>query len=69
MLEKKLKFSVLVETVIKALKQAAEMKHKLSACILIPTLARYSTAKVGNKMHACIQFMFHLSCLFYCSSY
>ena len=28
------------------------MKHKLSACILIPTLAGYSTAKVGIKLHA-----------------
>ena len=37
--KKNLKFSVLVGTAIKALKQAAEMKHKLSACILIPTLA------------------------------
>ena len=26
----------------KALKQAVKMKHKLNACILIPTLARYT---------------------------
>ena len=32
-------FSLLVGTAIKALKQAAEMKLKLSVCILIPTLA------------------------------
>ena len=32
-------FSVLVGTAIKALKQVAEMKLKLSVCILIPTLA------------------------------
>jgi len=34
--------SVLVGTAIKVLKQAAEMKHNLSACILIPTLARHT---------------------------
>ena len=38
-LRRNLKFLVLVGTVIKALKQAAEMKHKLSVCILVPTLA------------------------------
>ena len=47
-----MKFSVLVGIAIKVLKQAAEMKHERSAYILIPTLARYSTAKVGIKMHA-----------------
>ena len=37
---KNLKFSVLVGTTIKkVLKQAAEIKHELNACILIPTLA------------------------------
>ena len=41
------------------------MKHKLSACILIPTLAvLYTWLKVRSKMHT--QFMFHLSCLFQC---
>ena len=37
-----MEYSVLVGTAIKALKQAAEMKHELSACILIPILARYT---------------------------
>ena len=40
--KKNLKFSVLVGTEIKALKQAAEMKHKLSAYILIPILVSYT---------------------------
>ena len=36
---KNLEFSVLKESAIKALKQAAvKMKHKLSVCILIPTV-------------------------------
>ena len=42
------------------------MKPKLSACILIPTLAvLYTWLKVGIK-NACIQFVFHLGCLFQC---
>lgn len=36
----------------KTLKQAAELKHELCACIFIYTLAGYSTAKVRIKMHA-----------------
>ena len=36
---KDLEFSVLVGIVKKTFKQAAEMKHGLSECILIPTLA------------------------------
>jgi len=38
-IRKHLEISVLVRTVIKALKQVAEMKHKLSASILIPASA------------------------------
>ena len=38
------------------------MKHKLSACILVPTLAGYSTAKVGVKMHALILFFISAAC-------
>ena len=52
-MRKKLKFSVLVGTEIKALKQAAEMKHDLSACIvslLLLTIA--CLAKLEIKMHA-----------------
>jgi len=36
---KNLKFSVVVGTAVKALQQAAEMKHELSAINLISTLA------------------------------
>jgi len=39
--KKNLKFSGLVGTAIKVLKQAAEMEHELSACILIPFLVVY----------------------------
>ena len=50
---KNLKFSVLVGTAIKkTLKQVAEMKHELSVCILIPTLAVLYPAIVGIKMHS-----------------
>ena len=50
----------------KALKQAAEMKHKLSACILIPSLARF---KEGIKMDALSLCFISAACFstFYCS--
>jgi len=53
-MRKKLKFSVLVGTEIKALKQASEMKHDLSACIVIPTFIDCIAclAKLEIKMHA-----------------
>ena len=39
------------------------MKHKLSACILIPTFSRvYSTAKVGIKMHALSLCLIYAAC-------
>ena len=50
---------------------AAEMKHELSACILIPTLAGYSTAKVGIKMQELSLCFISGACFsaFYCSPY
>ena len=53
MYEKNLNFLVLAGTAKKALKQAAEMEHELSAYILFPTLAILYQAKVGLKyMHS-----------------
>ena len=51
--------------------QTAEMKHELSACILIPILAGYSTAKVGIKMHTLSSYFISTACFsaFHCSPY
>ena len=43
--------SVLAGTAIKALKQAAKMKHNLSARMLIPTLAGY-TLQLKKCVHS-----------------
>ena len=65
-----MKFLALVGTAIKPQQQAAEIKHKLSPCILNPTFSQaYSTAEVGIKMHAVNLCFISAACFsgFYCS--
>ena len=62
-IKKNLELSVLVGTAIKALEQAAEMKHELSACMhLIPALAVLYTR--DKCMHlVCVSYQLLVSML------
>jgi len=57
------KFTALIGTAIKTLRQAAEMKHDLSACILIPTL--FSQVVPTNTVN--LKYFYAILCTFSCN--